>query len=522
MMKKQKDSLLKKIYAVLLVTGMVSNATLAQVLAQEGSATENIAVTTAANSITQDGYTWIIPDTMEVTAGETKYSGITGGGSYLYGEKYSFVSSDEAVATVRAEGRNYSGFYLTGVSEGTANITFTCSYQVTSGGETKSVSGTFGVVVMPAEKYALTVNNGIGSGEYEAGTVVTITANDPAGGKQFDKWEINSGNVTLEDDTSRVTTFTMPEDEVSVTATYKDAAEEHIHHFGQWQHDDLQHWQSCSCGEETGRESHDFGEWVIDREATATTAGTKHRDCLICGFRQIESIPATGSGIVISEVKPEDNAPITSIATPAEELKDMLLTREEKQQVLNGTDIKIVLAVRDAENTVSASDQDAIRQALNGYTVGQYLNIDLYKMIGSARTDIMETTNKIRIALTIPDSLKNVGNSKMRTYAIIRVHDGKAELLADLDDSADTITIETDRFSAYAIVYRDTVSGGNDHNNNDSQNNSEQTAIKSDYSRDDWPNTGVATPLTLYTTLAMITGFTLFLYLSRRKSGMTK
>ena len=244
----------------------------------------------------------------------------------------------------------------------------------------------------------------------------------------------------------------------AVTVTVRTQSQTHTHSYGDWQSDSTQHWKACSCGDVTDRANHNFGDWITDREATAAEAGTKHRECQTCHYSQTETIPATGtgpgSGTVTPEVKPGDNAPATGISTPAEELKDMLLTEDEKQQVQNGTNIRIVLEVQDAGNAVSSSDKESIKQALNDFTVGQYLNIDLYKLVGSARTDITETAKKIRIVITVPDSLKNAG-SGTRTFAIIRVHDGRAELLTDMDDSADTITIETDRFSTYGIVYKD-------------------------------------------------------------------
>ena len=341
----------------------------------------------------------------------------------------------------------------------------------------------------------------------------------------------------------------------------------HTHNYGDWQHNDTQHWKICSCGDETGRANHDFSDWVTDREATATEEGAKHRDCQTCSYRHEETIPATGTGTITSEVIPGDHAPATDISTPEEELKDMLLTEEEKQQVQNGTNIRIVLEVQDAGNTVSDWDRAAVSQALNGYAMGQYLNINLYKLVGTDRTDITETEKKIRIVITVPDSLKNTDNGKTRTYAVIRVHDGRAQLLADLDNSADTITIETDRFSTYAIAYNDksgddnsgndnTGDGntgddnsgddntGNDNNGNgnggnnnsgnntgtaDSGNNANhngqepapgQEAVPT---RDNEPKTGDAAPLELYATLAMIAGFTyLLLYFADRRRGMSE
>lgn len=550
-MKKRRGSLLQRMMAVLfaavLTAGMVSNAVPVSVLA-------------AGDSIKQDGYTWDIPDTVNITVGEEKYGVLVGGGVVLYNKTYSFASSDSAVATVRAEGGGYTGFYVTGISEGTATITFTCSYKVTNAGETKSVSGSFDVVVTAADKYTVTVDNGTGGGEYEANATVTITANAPASGKQFDRWMVGRGGVTLADPMSSPTTFTMPEQDVDVSATYKDITEEHTHSYGDWQHDDAQHWKVCACGEETERGNHDFENWITDREATATEAGTKHRECQTCGYRQTETIPATGtdpgSGTVTPEVKPGANAPATDISTPAEELKDMLLTDDEKQQVQNGTNIRIVLEVQDAGNTVSTSDKEAVAQALNGFTVGQYLNIDLYKLAEAERTDIHETAKKIKIVIAVPEALRNADSSKTRTFAVVRVHDGRAELLADLDGSADTITIETDRFSTYAIVYQDTANGGggnngndnnngggndnggsgnngngnnnggsgnNSGNNNSGQNNSGINNTKTGSAKDNEPATGDAAPLEIYATLAMIAGFSyVLLYFTDRKRGMTE
>lgn len=370
------------------------------------------------------------------------------------------------------------------------------------GQESRNVNMEKPIAQLSAEKYTVTVSGGAGGGEYEAGATVTIKANAPASGKQFDKWVVNSGSVTLADSASSTTTFKMPAGAVSVTAVYKDITEEH---------------------------THNYGEWITDREATATEAGTKHRECQICGYRQTETIPATGTesgtGTVTPEVKPGANAPVTNISTPIEELKDMLLTDEEKEQVQNGTDIKVVLEVQDAGNTVSGSDKAAIAQALNGFTVGQYLNIDLYKLVGSERTDITETGKKIRIVITVPDSLKNADGSKTRTFAVIRVHNQSAKLLTDLDGSADTITIETDRFSTYAVVYKDTASSGsgNNNGNNSNQNSVDKNGTKPDSSKDNEPKTGDFTPLELYATLAMIAGFTyLLLYFADQERGMTE
>ena len=63
------------------------------------------------------------------------------------------------------------------------------------------------------------VNGGSGSGTYAVDDTVTITA-DSKSGYRFDHWEIVSGNVSLENANSAETTFTMPTENVELTAVY--------------------------------------------------------------------------------------------------------------------------------------------------------------------------------------------------------------------------------------------------------------------------------------------------------------
>ena len=80
--------------------------------------------------------------------------------------------------------------------------------------------------------YKLTVSGGsyenseAGNNYFKMGETVTITAKDPAAGKVFDKWTTYSSGVELADANSATTTFSMPANNVTVTANYKDAPAE--------------------------------------------------------------------------------------------------------------------------------------------------------------------------------------------------------------------------------------------------------------------------------------------------------
>ena len=72
----------------------------------------------------------------------------------------------------------------------------------------------------------------------------------------------------------------------------------HTHTYGtEWKSDAYKHWHECSCGAKSEEAAHTAGEWIIDTPATATTSGSKHKECTVCGYTMAtETIPATGGG----------------------------------------------------------------------------------------------------------------------------------------------------------------------------------------------------------------------------------
>ena len=74
------------------------------------------------------------------------------------------------------------------------------------------------------------------------------------------------------------------------------------HSVSDWKSDNTNHWKECTvvgCGViiEDSKAAHTAGEWIIDTPATATTSGSKHKECTVCGYTMAtETIPATGGG----------------------------------------------------------------------------------------------------------------------------------------------------------------------------------------------------------------------------------
>ena len=87
--------------------------------------------------------------------------------------------------------------------------------------------------------------------------------------------------------------YTMATETISATG-----GGEHTHSYGsEWKNDADNHWHECSCGDKKDTAAHTAGEWIIDTPATATTSGTKHKKCTVCGYTMAtETIPVTGGG----------------------------------------------------------------------------------------------------------------------------------------------------------------------------------------------------------------------------------
>ena len=68
------------------------------------------------------------------------------------------------------------------------------------------------------------------------------------------------------------------------------AEDKHEHQWSaEWSSDGANHWHECSGCDETQDESaHTWGEWEVTKEATATEAGSRQRECTVCGYTQNE------------------------------------------------------------------------------------------------------------------------------------------------------------------------------------------------------------------------------------------
>nr|MBP3598437.1 hypothetical protein [Eubacterium sp.] len=154
-------------------------------------------------------------------------------------------------------------------------------------------------------------------------------------------------------------------------------------------------------------------------------------------------------------------APTAGITSSAADVAKAVLDADELKQVASGKNVDITLKVRNIDNTVSQSEKELIIANLQGYTLGQYLDLSVFKSVnGGAEKQVSNLNKNISITLNIPDSLLNTDSSKRREFAMLRVHNGEVSFLGDQDSVANTITVFSKKFSTYALVYKDVKGDG--------------------------------------------------------------
>ena len=227
---------------------------------------------------------------------------------------------------------------------------------------------------------------------------------------------------------------------------------------------------------------------------TATAPG-KYTLTVTAKGNYIDSVEQTyaiapGEEIVISSgkvkvvVKSEGAVPPATLLTDKAELLAMLvdsgdITADELAQIADGASVDIVLTVKEAN--VHDEVKTAMAQAAKDYTIGQYLDISLFKYMtvnGSQQAGVAlyTTRDALTISVAVPDALINTNSAVNRTYCIVRNHKGTMDVLDTAFDAASkTLTFKSDRFSIYAIAYKDTAvpSSGSNPGSNNSSNDSE-------------------------------------------------
>ncbi len=169
----------------------------------------------------------------------------------------------------------------------------------------------------------------------------------------------------------------------------------------------------------------------------------------------IPFIPLSEVTDVENSVKVDSTVAGVSVSVPMSEMdKRQLLSEVIANAGQSGTNQEVSLDIQVKATNLSDAERERTQACARaeGYTVAQALDITMILSVGGVTSKVEQLIKPVRFVIEIPESMQN----EERKYAVIRLHNGEAEILPDLDSDPATITIETDRFSSYTLAYKST------------------------------------------------------------------
>lgn len=275
-------------------------------------------------------------------------------------------------------------------------------------------------------------------------------------------------------------------------------------------------------------------EWVVIKEATATEDGKKETLCTRgCGQKKVAIIPATGTTDDNSnlekdaEVAPDAPIDEATLNNSKEELLEAgnIFKDAEKTQIANGADARVWLEIgKTDKSAIASTDEAKIKQEatkIMGDNLSiTYFDVALFQQVGTNKKNLVpEPGIAIKITITIPDELINTDKTVSREYKIIRLHEGQVDVInGTFNATTGEFTFESDKFSTYAIVYKDVLL--NDDDDNSTSADTDVTNPEDD-KRDEAPNTGDSNT-TLYSFVLMVLSGLGIIICSRKKEILNK
>lgn len=173
---------------------------------------------------------------------------------------------------------------------------------------------------------------------------------------------------------------------------------------------------------------------------------------------KVGSLSILPAGTVEGEVVVSAGAPaVTSKSIEDQAFIRALLTNEDARRVEDGESVRVWLQVEGRhESEIDAAELSALQtwlQTMNA-SAGAYMDISLYKQVGEDEpTKLSKTQQPVSLTVQVADALRNEGKPNDRTFYLVRVHDGKADSLANT--STNVLEGESDLFSTYVVAYAD-------------------------------------------------------------------
>ncbi|MBR5128502.1 MAG: hypothetical protein IKU67_00495, partial [Firmicutes bacterium] len=222
----------------------------------------------------------------------------------------------------------------------------------------------------------------------------------------------------------------------------------------------------------TAKDGYEFTDSLSTPEGfTDVTADTADKANTRTYKKSIGTVPAAQPEIPPTEgtldvnTNVSEEAPIQDVTLGNDEkelLEGDIFTSDEKEAIANGEDSKVWLEVDEVdeeslEEGAKAKFEEAAKEAVGKASNIVYFEADLFKQVGNGNPEkVAEPGVEIEITFKIPSELLNDDENVERIYKILRLHDGKVEIIGgEFNAETGEFTFKTDKFSTYGIVWTD-------------------------------------------------------------------
>lgn len=182
---------------------------------------------------------------------------------------------------------------------------------------------------------------------------------------------------------------------------------------------------------------------LTDKSVTVTYGGVSVSIAVAVNKGKVTVKPSTG------------NVDGAVIDMSADDLIAAVIDDEDKKLIEQGTDIGVYMAMVTIDpEYVSDADKTAIDSVLGNFTVGCYLDVNLFKMYSNGILDkqVTEPSGGVYVSFNVPTYIINNYPEDDYIYSMFCSHNGGGyAVMSTYDADADKMTFCSDKFSVYAL-----------------------------------------------------------------------
>ena len=182
---------------------------------------------------------------------------------------------------------------------------------------------------------------------------------------------------------------------------------------------------------------------LTDKSVTVTYGGVSVSIAVTVNKGRITVKPSTG------------NVDGAVIDMSADDLIAAVIDDEDKKLIEQGTDIGVYMSMVTIDpEYVSDADKTAIDSVLGDFTVGCYLDVNLFKMYSNGILDkqVTEPSGGVYVSFNVPTYIINNYPEDDYIYSMFCSHNGGGyAVMNTYDADADKMTFCSDKFSVYAL-----------------------------------------------------------------------